>query len=209
MSQRQISMANDLTVHHVDLLALIFSPECLAWRRISLGTIKQEGLPTRRYLSGQLTLTDEERFCIRRKIAELRAACEADDGTENRMARLGLVANLLLASPIPNGTSEAGRARAEAYLSALDDIPPWAIAKAINLWHRGECGHGYDYRWAPVPAELRKLSMEHLRPAKETIAHLEAVLGALSLERAMDPAPIDPVVKSESGRVVQIGMRRA
>jgi hypothetical protein len=51
--------------------------------------------------------------------------------------------------------------------------------------------------------------MEQLRPAKETIAHLEAVLGALSLERAMDPAPIDPVVKSESGRVVRIGMRRA
>jgi hypothetical protein len=202
-------MANDLTVHHKDLTALISSPECLAWRRISLGTIKHEGLPTRTYLSGQLTLTDDERFCIRRKIAELCAACEADDGTENRKARLGLVANLLLAFPIPNGTSEAGRARAEAYLLALDDIPPWAIAEAIKRWHRGECGHGYNYRWAPAPAELRALSLERLRPAKETIAHLEAVLRALSLERAMDPAPIDTVVESESGRVVRIGMRRA
>ena len=208
MSQRQISMANDLTVHREDLQALISSPECLAWRRISLGTIKREGLPTRTYLSGQLTLTDEERFCIRRKIAELRAASEADDGTENRKARLGLVANLLLAFPITNGTSEAGRARAEAYLSALDDIPPWAIAQAIKRWHRGECGHGYDYRWAPAPAELRELSMERLRPVKEIIAHFEAVLGALSIERAMDPAPIDPVVESESGQVVPIRMRR-
>ena len=154
-------------------------------------------------------MTDEERFCIRRKIAELRAVCEADDGTENRMARLGLVANLLLAFPIPNGTSEAGRARAEAFLSALDDIPPWAIAEAIKRWHRGECGQGYNCCWAPAPAELRELSTERLRPAKETIAHLEAVLAALSLERAMDPAPIDPVVESESGRVVRIGMRRA
>jgi len=201
-------MANDLTVHHEDLQALISSPECLAWRRISLGTIKHEGLPTRTYLSGQLTLTDEERFCIRRKIAELRAASEADDGTENRKARLGLVANLLLAFPITNGTSEAGRARAEAYLSALDDIPPWAITQAIKRWHRGECGHGYDYRWAPAPAELRELSMERLRPVKEIIAHFEAVLGALSIERAMDPAPIDPVVESESGQVVPIRMRR-
>lgn len=153
-------------------------------------------------------MTDDERFCIRRKIAELRAASEADDGIENRKARLGLVANLLLASPIANGTSEAGRARAEAFVSALDDIPPWAIAEAIKRWHRGECGHGYNYHWAPAPAELRELSMERLRPAKETIAHLEAVLGALSLERAMDPAPIDPVVESEGGRVVRIGMRR-
>jgi hypothetical protein len=154
-------------------------------------------------------LTDDDRSCIRRKIAELRAASEADDGTENRRVRLGLVANLLLASAIPNATQEAGRARAEAYLLALDDIPPWAIAEAIKRWHRGECGHGYNYHWAPAAAELRSLAMEQLRPAKETMAHLEAVLGALSLERAMDPAPIDPVVKSESGRVVRIGMRRA
>ena len=153
-------------------------------------------------------MTDDERSCIRRKIAELRAASEADDGAENRKARLGLVANLLLASPIANGTQEAGRARAEAYLVALDDIPPWAIAEAIKRWHRGECGYGYNYRWAPAPAELRELSIERLRPAKETIARLEAVLGALSLERAMDPSPIEPEVKSASGSVVQIRMRR-
>ncbi len=153
-------------------------------------------------------MTDEERFCIRQKIAELRAVCEADDGTENRMARLGLIANLLLAFPITNGTSEAGRARAEAYLSALDDIPPWVIAEVIKRWHRGECGHGYNYRWAPAPAELRELSTERLRPAKETIGHFEAVLAALSLERAMDSAPIDPVVELESGQVVQMRMRR-
>lgn len=153
-------------------------------------------------------MTDEQRFCLRRKIAELRAASETDDGTENRKARLGLVANFLLAFPITNGTSEAGRARAEAYLLALDDIPPETIAEAIKRWHRGECGHGYNYRWAPAPAELREISMERLRPVTETIAHFEAVLGALSLERAMDPAPIDPVVELEGGQVVQMRMRR-
>lgn len=153
-------------------------------------------------------MTDDQRFCIRRKVAVLRAASEADNGTENRKARLALVGNLLLAYPIPNGTQEAGRARAEAYLVALEDIPPWAIAEAIKRWHRGECGQGYNYRWAPPPAELRQLSIERVRPAKEIIAHLEAVLGAISLERAMDPSPIKPEGKSESGRVVQIGIRR-
>ncbi|MET4297069.1 hypothetical protein ABIB06_007844 [Bradyrhizobium sp. LB8.2] len=153
-------------------------------------------------------MTDDQRLCIRRKIAELRAASEADNGTENRRARLALVGNLLLAYPIPNGTSEAGRARAEAYLVALEDVPPWAIAEAIKRWHRGECGQGYNYRWAPAPAELRQLSKERVRPARETIAHLEAVLAAISLERAMDPTPINPEVKSENGRVVEIGIRR-
>lgn len=153
-------------------------------------------------------MTADQRLCIRQKIAELRAASEADNGTENRKARLALVGNLLLAYPIPNGTSEAGRARAEAYLVALEGVPPWAIAEAIRRWHRGECGQGYNYRWAPAPAELRQLSKERVRPASETIAHLESVLGAIALERAMDPTPIDPEAKSESGRVVQIGIRR-
>lgn len=153
-------------------------------------------------------MTDDQRLCIRRKIAELRAASEADNGTENRRARLALVGNLLLAYPIANGTSEAGRARAEAHLVALDDVPPWAIAEAIKRWHRGECGQGYNYRYAPAPAELRQLSKERVRPGREAIAQLEAVLAAISLERAMDPTPIDPEVKSENGRVVQIGIRR-
>lgn len=164
---------------------------------------------TRTYLSGGLTLTDDERSCIRRKVAELRAASEADNGTENRKARLAIVGNLLLSYPIPNGTQEAGRARAEAYLVALEGIPPWAIAEAVKGWHRGEYGHGYDYRWAPAPAELRQLSVELVRPARETIAHLEEVLSAVSLERALDTSPIEPEVTSQSGRVVSMGKRRA
>jgi hypothetical protein len=138
-------------------------------------------------------------------VSELRARSEANDNAENRKSRFELVANMLLAYPVAGGSVESGRARAIAYLAALDDVPPWAIAEAIRRWHRGECGHGYNYRWAPAPAELRELSIEHLRPAKEFITHLEAVLGALSLERAMDPSP---EVKSESGPVVPIGMRR-
>ena len=153
-------------------------------------------------------MTDDERSRIRLKIAEFRAVSEAGDGVENRKARLELVANFLLTFPTSNGTHEAGRARAEAYLLALDDLPPWAIAGAIKRWHRGEWGQGYDYRWAPAAAELRAHSRDELRPIKETIARLEAVLGALSLERAMDPSPIEPEFKSESDRVVHIGMRR-
>jgi len=88
------------------------------------------------------------------------------------------------------------------------NVPPKALAEAIRRWHRGECGPGYNYHWAPAPAELRQLSMDQLRPAKDTIAHLEAVLSAFSIERAMDPSPIAPEVKSESGGAVRIGMRR-
>jgi len=183
-------MANELSIRRVDLQALISSPECLAWRRISLGTVNHPGLPTRKYLSGGLTLTDSQRALIEAKVKELRTASESDDKPENQKSRLALVANVLMAYPVSGGSEESGRARAQAYLAAIDDIPPWAISETIRKWHRGECGPDHNYRFAPAPAELRAAAMKLLQPAKQTIAHLEGLLNALTLDRAMDPTPL-------------------
>ena len=120
--------------------------------------------------------------------------CEADDSQPNQKARLGLLATMLMAYPMAGGGSEeTGKARAGAYLAALDDLPPWAIAEAIRKWHRGEGGsRDCNYRFAPAPAELRFAVMQILQPAKQTIAHLESVLNAMTLDRAMDPKPLPP-----------------
>jgi len=184
-------MGTELTTKRVDLQALTSSPELLALRRISLGTVQHPGLPVRKYLSGGLTLTADERARISAKVAELRVVAESDDGAENQKSRLALVANMLMAYPMAGGSEESGRARAQAYLIAIDDIPPWAIAETIKLWHRGQCGPDHNYRFAPAPAELRNSAMQLLQPAKQVIAHLESLLNALTLERAMDPAPIE------------------
>lgn len=184
-------MAREITTRSVDLQTLTSSPECLAWRRISLGTIQHPGMPIRKYLSGGLTLSTDERARISAKVAELQAISEADDSPENKKARLGLVASMLMAYPMAGGSEESGRARAGAYLAALDDVPPWAIAEAIRRWHRGEGGNGANYRFAPAPAELRFAAMQILQPAKQTIQHLNSILNALTIERAMDPAPIE------------------
>lgn len=146
----------------------------------------------RKYLSGGLILTAEERARIASRVAELRVVTEADDSQDSQKARLGLLANMLMAYPMAGGSEESGRARARAYLVALDDVPPWTVAEAIKRWHRGE-GGGRDanYRFAPAPAELRFSAMQILQPAKQTIAHLDAILSALTIERAMDPAPIE------------------
>ncbi|MBR1286814.1 hypothetical protein JQ597_32640 [Bradyrhizobium sp. AUGA SZCCT0177] len=154
-------------------------------------------------------MTAEERLSIRRGVAELRAAIEPDDGPENRMARLQLITSLLLAYPITNAAPGAARAQGEAYLAALDDIPPKIVEEVIRRWHRGEYGPSHNYRWRPLPAEMRQLCQEHLRPGRETIARLNTLLNALSFERAMDPKPIDPVVESDSAHVVHVKTRRA
>lgn len=166
-------------------------------------------MPIRKYLSGGLTLTDSERARIAAKIAELQAVAEADDAPENQKSRLGIVASMLMAYPMSGGSEETGRARAMAYLAALDDLPPWAVADAVRRWHRGECGADHNYRFAPSPAELRGAAMDILQPARQTIAHLTSILTALTIERAMDPAPIpQPEVKSTGGQVVPIGVRK-
>ena len=136
-------------------------------------------------------MTADQRLRIEAKVRDLRMVCEADDSQANQKARLGLLATMLMAYPMAGGSEESGKARANAYLVALDDLPPWAIADAIRKWHRGE-GGGKDcnYRFAPAPAELRFAVMQILQPAKQTIAHLESVLSALTVERAMDPTPV-------------------
>lgn len=165
--------------------------------------MQHPGLPLRKYLAGGLKLTDDHRARIGAKVAELRAVTEADDSPENRKSRLGVVANMLMAYPMSGGSEESGRARAMAYLTALDDVPPWAISEAIRRWHRGEFG-GKDanYRFAPAPAELRYAATQLMQPAKQTIAHLEAVLNAVTIERAMDPTPIESAAQRPTLRVM-------
>lgn len=178
-------MANDLTTRRVDLQAMISSRDCVALRRISLGTLLQPGEKPIKYLSGGLTLTDEKRAEIERKIHELRPVAFAENTVENRKAWLGLISSMLLAYPISGGSEQAGRARAEAYLFALDDVPPWIVSDVIRLWHRGECGDRYNYRFAPAPAELREICLWKLMGARSVLEHLEALLIAPTLEQAM------------------------
>lgn len=180
-------MATELTTRATDLQAVLSSTDCVSLRRISLGTVQHPGLPIRTYLAGGLKLTSEQRGMIEARLAEIVAMTS---GTRSREAALGLIGKMLLAYPMANGSAESGKARGEAYLDALDDVPPWAIAEAVRQWHRGECGPDHNYRFAPAPAELRYAVMQILQPGKQTIAHLTALLGALTIEQAMDPAPI-------------------
>lgn len=204
-------MAQDLTnlSSRAALRAMISSPELLALRRISLGTINHPGQRPTKYLAGGLRLTDDERARIGASLVELRSIVLAADDAENRKARLALVTTLLLAYPMAGGSEASGRARAEAYLVALDDVPPWSIADGIKRWHRGECGADRNYRFAPSPAELREVAREPLSSAIDAIRHLEDVLAAPTLDEALNPRAAVPSATSTRGEVVPLNLRRA
>src|SRR6185436_5293923 len=111
-------MANEISTKLVDLPAIISSPDLLGWRRISLGTINHPGMRPRKYLPAGLTLTDEKRAQITKRIGDLRSIAEADSSPPNTKARLALLAKMLMGYPMGNVSEAANEARAEAYLVA-------------------------------------------------------------------------------------------
>ena len=149
-----------------------------------MGTVQHSGQAPIRYLAGGSKLTDEQRETAKALLAQLQASLTPPDERAAAKERLAIVAKMLLAKPIAGASQEAGRARGEAYLVALEDVPPWAVAEAIRLWHRGECGdHNYD--WAPNTAVLRKVAMAQLEPVRAAVDHVEGLLAAVPLDEAI------------------------
>ena len=84
----------------------------------------------------------------------------------------------MMVLPSSQAGEESSDARAEAYMAALEDVPSWAVDAAIRGWYRSEYGAGYNYRWAPGPAELRTVAYLEAWKVKERIRDLERVLEA-------------------------------
>jgi hypothetical protein len=104
---------------------------------------------------------------------------------------------MLLGMPVAGSTSEAAaEARAEMYEEALGDIAPWAINAAIKRWARGDVPDldvgNYNFNFAPAPAVLRAICKYELRIFQVHAESLKRLLAAISLERAVDPTPIEP-----------------
>ena len=106
------------------------------------------------------------------------ADCEAET--------LVIVTKMLLALPSPKSTETGNEAKGEAYLAALDDIAPWAVQEAVRKWYRGEHGPKHDYRWSPVPADLRKLARQEEFRVRGRMILLGRVCNAVPLVEYSD-----------------------
>lgn len=178
-------MANDLSTHVANPAQMISSPALLRLRRISMGTVTWPGQPTRTYLSGGSTLTPSQRDEAEAAKRELTAAITALDDEKTRKARFAIITDLLLSKPIAGASADVGRARGGAYVQALDDVPPWAIAAVVRKWRRGECGDERNYTWAPDEALLRKLALDELTPLRDALVHIGGLLTAIPLDEVM------------------------
>lgn len=134
-------------------------------------------------LPAAMVLTEQQRSMVEQHIAALgslvaftpvsSADCEAET--------LVIVTKMLLALPSQRSTETGNEAKGEAYLAALDDIPPWAVQEAVRKWYRGEHGSKFDYRWSPVPADLRSLARNEEFKVRGRMTVLERIAAAVPL----------------------------
>ncbi len=97
------------------------------------------------------------------------------------------VTKMLLALPRAKTNEIEAEAKAEAYMDALDDVPCWAVQAAVRGWHRSEYGEDHDYRWAPVPSELRKAAEIEAWKSGRRIQDCERVIIAVPIDDKESP----------------------
>ncbi|YBW40264.1 hypothetical protein ACMYR2_2793 [Nitrobacter sp. TKz-YC01] len=194
-------------------------PRHLAKLASSLGTVKWPGQPMRHHLPGGWELSEAQRSEAKVLLGELEAAINGTYlGPQNAAkARLTLLTKMLLSYPVPGDASEAAAAaRLDLYDDALSDMPPWALDAALKRWSRGECGHlgmgTLNYTFAPAPAILRRLCLNEIEPLQDQVRKLTRLLAAVSIDRAMDPTPIqarpDLSIVDHTGRRLAVGLKR-
>lgn len=120
-----------------------------------------------------LAPSSSARNAIEARIAELRAARAAVD-IDFAMAK---VTELLLSFNAQQMNEAGAKARARGYITALEDLPAWAIAEACRRWLRGEAGE-QNYNFAPAPPILRKAAESAAELVDHQLTALERLLSA-------------------------------
>jgi hypothetical protein len=212
------------------------TPSLPAWLALRIASIKDVHQPDQKTgkhrmiptLPPNLILSGVERDEIERHLRMLDSLfgpTPFDDAqVEGRM--LIELTKMALSTTAPRQNEASAEARGEAYLTALEDLPLWAVQAAIRRWHRGDAGknhrgEAYDYHWPPAPAELRMIALLELWRVKERAALLRKLLSAEPLIEfteehcrtmreklsvlALETSEVPPVGKDGSGGKVSEG----
>jgi hypothetical protein len=126
-----------------------------------------------------------EREEIARHISDLHALCMPTPGSDPQAEQdmLLAVTKMMLVLPATTQNELSAEARGEAFMAALDDLPPWAVRSAIRRWYRGDCGkneqgESYHYHWCPAPADLRRIAFTEMYRVKGRADELKRLLAA-------------------------------
>jgi hypothetical protein len=190
-------MAKDLQIReHLELMRCL--PQPLARLKKSLGTVQWPGEGIRLNFPSGMELTSEQRTEIEERVTALQRLTTGAHlpAQECSKARLSLLTKLLIGFPsVGNQSDAATDARLEFYLEAIGDIAPWALDAAIKRWVRGDVENS-NVDFAPSPGTLHRLCLDEVKPFTDQVVQLKRLLAAVSIERAMDPAPLEKIPSS-------------
>lgn len=194
-------MGKEITVIKAEAIPSL--PPSLA--ALAVGTVQWPGQKTRLHIqTREGTLTEAERTEAEAILSTLTIALSGNAPFEvggevypGKEAKGVLLLKLLDGLAGRQRSESEGIAKAEMYHDAIDDLPAWAIDKAVKRWARGECPYSVEekpkYDFPPSPATLRKMALFDMDTAKRDAAKARALLDCIPLERAMDPKPIPEV----------------
>jgi len=193
--KQEREVGNDLEIRG-HLATMRYLPLSLARLEKSLGTVQWPGQPVRMNFPTGMDLTTEQREELQERLQALMRLTTGEhlSASACSKARLSLLTSLLLGFPAAgNSTDRAAEARANFYLDAVDDMAPWAIDAAIKRWVRGDVDNA-NVDFAPSPGALRRLCEVEIEPFIQQIRQIERLLAAVSIDRAMDPKPLESTV---------------
>jgi hypothetical protein len=176
-----------------DVRRQVQMPSLPAWVDLRIASLKTEPQPNpetgkwERMLTVpvNLALTQMQRTEIEQHARKLRDLCvytpTEHGGAEKEV--LAVVTELMLVLPSQAQNDLSAEARGAAFMSALDDLTPWAVRSAVRRWHRSDCGlnvrgQPYDYHWCPAPAELRSIAFIEMHRLLSRVQTLERLLAA-------------------------------
>jgi hypothetical protein len=155
------------------------------WAKVRLDTLKIAEQPDQTgiyrkipVLPGHLQIIPTQREAIERYRTAVAELLSQTPERGRRWAKLALIATskLLMASAGREAGDFAGKAKGEAYMAAVDDVPYWATEEAVRLWYRGECGAQHNYTWPPAPAVFRAIARQPECKLRSTATRLEQLL---------------------------------
>jgi len=101
------------------------------------------------------------------------------------------IARVIASFPMANGAPEATtKLRMDGFLTAVSDIPAWALRRAVDDVLRG-VAPGIDARFAPNPPQLANLAREHMKPVMKAANQLRMLLRA-----EVEAPPVDDATRA-------------
>jgi hypothetical protein len=175
-----VRLPHTATTRREDLEEVLSSPDCAVLmkfsRSISRTTIGSRSIP---HFADGVKLTDHWRNVAEQFVGRIEKAVYFASSAAERGGKFKVLSKMLMVAPTTDRSDESTVAKVSVYLDdALDDLPAWAVAKAVQRWHRAECGSVHNYTFAPAPGVLRGIALQELEPAKLVLRQLKLVLSA-------------------------------